>query len=272
MNYTGINMVPGQPGTEFFTTHKQIWWGREEQQIYTGANLDSTAVDSGHTSYTDILRPGLALGQLTASKQLVHWNPYATDGSQKLVGFMDYEQKMEYLGVATDRFIGKVLLGGNVKAGSLLIPGETDYGISGKDFEFLLREQCAGRFLLDDYFTVPYTSFDRIMTAAEITANAVTLTTADNKARFTNTGATADIIVTLPAPKPGLEFEFIPVADFDITLDGPATGEFFVGGSAANTIAIQDFTASTGATNVVRVRAERTAADTYKYVPRPDAQ
>lgn len=270
MDYTGINMVPGQPGTEFFTTHKQIWWGREEQQIYTGANLDSTAVDSGHTSYTDILRPGLALGQLTASKQLVHWNPYATDGSQKLVGFMDYEQKMEYLGVATDRFIGKVLLGGNVKAAALLIPGETDYGISGKDFEFLLREQCAGRFLLDDYFTAPYTSFDRIPTAAEITGGAITLTTADNKARVFNTGATGTITYTLPAPKPGLEFEFVPIANQDMVLDGPATGEFYVAGAAANTITINDFTASS-VTNVVRVRAERTAADTYKYIPRPDA-
>lgn len=268
--YQGIAQLPGPAADEALSQHRQIWWGREEQQIVLGAIIDSATVDSGNSGNTTFLRPGLALGQITATKKMAQWNPYATDGSQFLAGFWMTAQQMEFYGTAIDRFDGCLLAAGNVKAAHLLIPGEANYGISGTDYEFLLREQMVGRYHVDDDLGKITGWKHRDPTAAELTANAGTLTTADHHSRVTNYGEASNFTWTLPAPKPGLEFEFIPLADVDIVLEGPATGEYFVAGAAANSITINDFTASS-ATNVVRVRAERTAADTYKYIPRPDA-
>lgn len=256
LNYGGSNMVPGMPSTELVTDHGQLWWGRHEQIVFAPALIDKDTVDAGNTGYSTILREGLALGRITATGQLTHWNPYATDGSGVLVGFLTNAQPMTYMGAVAERLYN-VIVGGNIKASGIIIPGETDRGISGKSYEFLLRNQAQGRFLFDDDLggMVGWK-------VGELAASA-TITIAQHRTHFTNVGATGAVTATLPAPVPGLEFLFTSVAAQNIVLDGPATGEFFKpSGNGPTLLPANDET--------VHVRAIRTAATpTYQYVVTP---
>lgn len=264
MNYGGLHLVPGH-GTEFLTQEQQIWWGREEQQLFIGGLMDNDTVDAGNST-TTILRPGLALGRRTSDKKLVQWNPLATDGSNWLVGFFNAQMNMSNMGATADRFLGNILVKGNVYASRLLIPGEADYGISGKTYEFLLREQMFGRFLVDDDMNQRMTMKEYTI-AADVTS--LTVTEAMNNTIFvTDVDLAASCTLTLPAPRPGLQFFFVhpsTTAAIALILDGPSTGEFWVAGAAANTISI----AGDNTTGMRRVRAVRTddaATDLYKYV------
>jgi hypothetical protein len=260
LGYDGAFLIPGH-GEEFFTQENQLTWGPPQQQLIVGSVIDSTCVDSGNTSYTNILRPGLALGMLSASQKVVHWNPYATDGSQRLFGFYMGNQNMNLYGVATSRLVGGILVGGNVLATSLIIPGETTAGISGKDYEFLLREQMEGRFNVDDDLGRITGWKVRVPSSAEITAHAVTLTAADHNTWYQNVGETAASTVNLPAPRPGLHFRFSCMVDFNITLDGPATGEFLSAThTTGNTEVIDE-----DDKQIVDVYGIRTTGTTYKY-------
>jgi hypothetical protein len=256
-NYSGRNQVPGMPATELLTQESQIWWGRHEPIVYAGKLLDKDTVDSGNTGNTSILREGLALGLITASDQLTHWNPYATDGSGKFVGFLAIPQEMDYNGTATERLTA-VFVAGQIKASQVVVPGETSKGLAGTDYEFLLREQCAGRFLFDD---------DLGSLAAwktrELPATA-TLTTADHKTHFTNVGASGATTITLPVPVPGLHFRFSSIAAHNITLEGPATGEYFPAANSDVLSAANDETV-----DVYAIRTAATPTYQYKIVPTP---
>ena len=68
----------------------------------TGIMLDSSARDSGNTP-TTTLRPGLALGKITASGKYKEYDPSASDGSEVCVGFLEDERKvLDADGVASD--------------------------------------------------------------------------------------------------------------------------------------------------------------------------
>jgi hypothetical protein len=244
------------PSQELVTEHGQLWWGRHEQLVLAPALIDKDTVDAGNTNYTTLLREGLALGQITSSKQLTHWNPYATDGSQMLFGFLTNAQPMSYMGAVAERLYN-VIVGGNIKASGIIIPGEADRGISGKGYEILLRNQCQGRFLFDDDLggMVAWKT-------GELATN-TTLTIRDHRTHFTNVGASGSVTAILPAPVPGLEFLFTSVAAQNLVLDGPATGEFFKpSGNGPTLLPANDET--------VHVRAVRTATTpTYQYVVTP---
>jgi hypothetical protein len=254
------NLVPGQGGPEYETQSNQVWFGRWDHQVITGGILDKDTVDAGNTDATTLIRHGLALGIISASNQFTHWNPYATDGSHRLAGFyIGPGQAMSLIaGSTVERLIGDILVGGNLYAHRAIIPGETTIGIAGKAYEFLLREQLRGRFMVsDDFFTGGYENWK----VRELTAT-VSLALKDHKTHFTNLGAAGSITVTLPAPVPGLEFMFTNLGAQNIVLEGPATGEYHINGLAADT---DTMTAANEET--VMVKAVRVAATpTYRYI------
>jgi hypothetical protein len=257
INYTGRNLTPGMPSNELLTQENNITWGRLEQAVIVSGVIDKDSVDTGNTADTSILRPGLAVGRIRATGQITHWNPYATDGSQQLVGFLIEAQAMSYMGAASERLVGNILAGGNVKAGSVLIAPEGTIGLTESDYQILLRNQCEGRFLFDDDLGA-YTA----LKTRELTGN-VSLTVADHRTHFTNLGAGGAVTATLPVPLPGLEFIFTSVAAHNIVLEGPATGEYFSpSGNSDTLLPANDET--------VVVRTIRTAATpTYQYVLSP---
>lgn len=254
------NLVPGQGGPEILTQANQIWFGRWDQQHICGGLIDKDTVDAGNTGATGILRTGLALGIIAATNQFTHWNPYATDGSHRLAGFYNGPgQAMALVGTTTaERLIGDVLYAGNVYANRLIIPGETNAGISGKAYEFLLRSQMIGRFQVsDDFYTGGYSNWK----VRELTASA-SATTKDHKTHFTNLGAAGAITLTLPAPVPDLEFMVTNLGAQNITLEGPATGEYHINGAAAD----NDLMTSTNE-ETVHIKAVRVASTpTYRYI------
>lgn len=259
-------LMPGQSGDEYWTQENQIWWGRHDQQVWVQGVIAAAQVDTGNTGYTNILRHGIALGVITASQKFGVWNPYAVDGTHRLVGFLTYnDMLMSQFGVGNtaDRQYGMILTGGNIQSGRIIIPGETTAGISGKSYEFLLREQMIGRYRLDDEHLAGFSNWK----VRELTASA-TATTRDNKTHFTNLGAAGSVTLTLPAPIPGLEFLVSVVAAQNIVLNSTATGQFLNGATsvdndtltAANRETIRVFVVRTAATPTYQYKMERVPA------------
>ncbi len=263
--YGGAYLIPGM-GTEFATQEQQIWYGREEQQHFQGYIADADLADVGNTNYTHIIRPGLAVGVRTTDNKLVAWNPYATTGEQRLFGFFCGQQNMQQFGATADRLLGHILVKGNVYTSRLLIGGETAYGIVDKTYEFLLREQMIGRFMTDDFWQGQHSWKEYSLAAA---TTALTVTTKMNRNIFcTDTALAADCTLTLPAPVPGLEFGFChpnTTAGTELILDGPATGEFWIGGAAANTLTLPGDN-TTGIRYLRAVRVTDTTTDVFAYV------
>lgn len=207
--FTGAYSLPGIAAA-LETVERQFWWGRWENQIWFPGVIAGASRDVGNV-YPDVLRPGLLLGRIAATGRLTPWNPTAVDGSDMLIGVLGYAQKMQRLGADQDRWIGWVMVGGCLKADSLLIPGASDYGIVGHANEFLVRSQAYGRFMFDDMvFGSPFGSWQRVVTK---TAN-YTVQESDNNTLFTTRGATAAVEFTLPVTsRRGLRFGFYNAAD-----------------------------------------------------------
>lgn len=263
-SFQGYSVRPGMLD-ERFTQENNFLWGRWDQCEYVQSIIDKDAVDAGNTPTTQ-LRSGIALGVQTGTGQFIQWNPYATDGSNYLVGFLIDEIDTGWLNGTTKERLSAILVKGNIKADYVLIPGESSLGIDGKTYEFLLREQCAGRFLFDD-------DIGRYTTLKEYTipaaATSLTVTEAMNKTIFvTDSALAATCTLTLPVPRPGLEYYFVhpsTTAGTQLVLDGPGTGEFWVAGAAANSVTLAGDN-TTGMRRVRCVRVTDTTTDVFCYV------
>jgi len=193
--------------------------------------LDKDTVDSGNGTDTTTLRPGLALGILP-NGQLTHWNPLsemitASEGSRDFVGFFVENLDLGYYGSTSERLI-YCLVGGNVKASSIIIPGG-DAGIADAAYEILLREAAGGNFLFDDDLNriiAPKTRYNMnaVATTGEIATAEVTLEVKDHNTDVFLYDATATTALVVPNPIPGLRYRIHPF-DFDITLTATTAGD-----------------------------------------------
>lgn len=261
------NLLPGQGQTEYLTQENEITWGKWFHKQTAMGLVDKDAVDAGNTP-TTILRAGLPLGLQTTSGQLLQWDPYAQDGTNHLFGFYcGPSESMALLSGTTERWIGDILVQGNIQASKIIMPGQASAGLSGKTYEFLLREQMEGRFMPDDEISAGYMQKKEYTIAAATTA--LTVTEAMNRTVFvTDTALAADCTLTLPVPRPGLEYYFVhpsTTATTELILDGPGTGEFWTGGAAANTLTIVGDN-TTGFRTLRAVRVTDTTTDVYCYV------
>lgn len=233
--YYGNHLLPGA-GSRFETVENVIHWGPAHLQQWMGApRISSTARDTGNTDYTTTLRSGLALGRVTDSGSaevgmLIEWDPAATDGSQFLFGFLEKTlQLQDPSGSATDRYTGRVMIGGNVRGDRIVLPGNTTPGLTGAN-AYALTAQMNHRFLLDN--NLPG---NNLMNGAIITkTDDYTVTEADNGADFDNLGATGTVVFTLPdTPKLGLKYKFSDVAGETVTVDSNSSN-IVNGGAAAS--------------------------------------
>jgi hypothetical protein len=263
-SFQGYSLTPGMHD-ERSTIENVFTWGRWDQLEYVQSLIDKDAVDTGNDPDTG-LRAGLALGVLTSTGQFMQWNPYATDGTEYLAGFLIDEIDTGWISGTTKERCSAILVKGNIKADNVIIPGEANKGIVGKTYEFLLREQCAHRFLFDDDLN-RYQVIKEYTLAADVTA--LTVTEAMNNTLFvTDVDQAADVTLTLPAPRPGLVYHFAhtsTTAGTELILDGPATAEFWVGGAVANDIHLAGDNA-TGLRTLRCVRTDDATTDLFKYV------
>ena len=217
------------------TVQNQYWWGRNEQQTFIPATISGAARDAGNT-VTDVLRGGLLLGRVTATGLFKEWNPTGTDGSEVLVAILPAPLKMTDAGSNTDRY-SYVQIRGNLYSDRILIPAAADEGIVGAALEFHVLNQLVDRgFLLDRHIQYgnPQVLRPRYLTAAEITADAITVLTSDHGRTFDLVSADGTTTVTLPAAQVGLTFKVISRAAQTTTI-ALASGTIVVPGNAAAT-------------------------------------
>lgn len=223
--------VPGI-SDEYAYLSKDITWGPSALQIFLPGLLSGAARDSGN-SPTTYLRPGLLLGKITSSGKLVEWSPTATDGSQFIEGILVTDLNAQQLGSNVDRYVG-ILKSGCVKAGSLLIGGEANYGLSGKTSEYVARNLLRGNFMLDDAIHNVSSRYRKVIL---VTADK-TLTAADSGCLFVTNG-TAAVNFTLPAMLEGLEFTFYNAVDYNMTITAaPADTMVAYNDIAADSVAL----------------------------------
>lgn len=173
------------------TYEAEFRWGSEYQGVFTNALIDGSTIDSGN-SPTYELRPGLLLGQVTATGKYKQYSPTASDGSEVASAVLIEGIRMQdFSGVATDRFYA-VLVGGPVQAGKII----------GLD---LHARQQMDKFNFDDLGGIPgnhWYPYKRFVTK---TAN-YTVVASDNFTMFDNIGATGEVDLTLPAIANGYMF------------------------------------------------------------------
>lgn len=258
IQYQGESLVPGILA-ERSTVEAQLYFGRWEQQEWNGGVIVSTTTDAGHTDQTSQLRPGLILGQNTTSEKLVQWDPYATDGSQRIAGFLNHHIDLELYGAAQDRYSNLLFYAGRIKASEILVPGQAAAGLSGKDYEWLVREQLKHRFIFDDDIYGEYTATDSVITD---TTTSLTLTAAQTNTTVSNQGSAAVLGLVLPDPLPGLRYKVLQIGtggtgqDVNVTTVG--AGNDFIDGTEdlGSTVAIDAL--NFGITEFVGVRSTAT--------------
>ena len=198
--------VPGMTA-QYTTITSDILWGRAELQIYESVLLSGAARDAGNTP-TTLLRPGLLLGQVTATKKWKEWNPTGTDGSEFIAGVLLTDISAQLLATNEDRFMGFVLKRGMVKASKLIVPGAASATIVGAALEYVIRNALAKNFLLDDKPQWPMGGYRKIRVVTDDT----TVTAADHLTLFIANKA-GTVTFTLPTMLEGLEFEFTSLTD-----------------------------------------------------------
>lgn len=152
LQYSGYGSPPGNYA-EIEAQERQVWWGTFDyikNFIVGGVIFDSSATDAGNTGNTKTLRGGLTIGFNNTTKKAVPWASGASDGTQKLSAILLHDLSLERHGQNQDKFVGWVLIGGNLKAKELIITGETAPGLVGKTDEAAVRTALANNFLLDD--------------------------------------------------------------------------------------------------------------------------
>jgi len=217
------------------TVQNQFWWGRNEQQTFLSVPFSGAARDAGNT-VTDVLRGGLLMGRVTATGLYKEWNPTGTDGSEVIIGILPAPMKMTEAGSNADRW-GYLMVGGNLYSDRLYVPGQAAEGLVGQAQEFNVVNQLVDRgFKLDKHlqYGSPNNFRPRYLTAAEIAADAVTVTTADHGRTFDLSSADATTTVTLPAAKVGLTFTVVSSAAQTTTI-ALASGTIVLPGNAAAT-------------------------------------
>lgn len=241
------NSMPGiREAVETF--ENVLYAGRYELQLWDSGILLSSETDSGNTDYTDVLRAGLPVGLVRSGAndgKFRVWDLANTDGSQYLHGFLGHNVSTDHLvGGSQDRLV-QVLVGGNLIADNIIVPGETDKGIAGNALEYEIRAQVGSRFNFwgqDDANGSYY--WHKVMQSGWRTVLAktadYTVLDSDHDVLFTNRGDADAINFTLPATaKRGLRFGFMVVADQNVTLTaGTADTLVVFNDAAADSVAL----------------------------------
>jgi hypothetical protein len=211
--------IPGQSSAQ--ETFENVFrWGRDTAGIIQGGQLDTTTIDAGNTP-TSVLRPGLLLGTITSSGNLVHYGANATNGSDVVTGILMNSYRMTDLdGNSVNRFV-YFLAAGPVKASKI-------FGLDEQ-----ARSQMAGRFLFDDRGYVPNAGWTRVTAKPA----GYTVTAADSGTVFTTTGATGAVTFVLPTtPAKGLRYRFLNTVNQNMVIQAASGKLIGLNNAAATTL------------------------------------
>lgn len=244
MTFEGFGGVPGIDDARN-TIESEIQWGGHYPYAFLPLIIDGASVDAGG-SPTTILRPGLLMGKVTATKKAKQWNPAAADGTENILGPLVQAHRSTRYGVASDLWTGWIMVQGRVKSARLIVPGNASASIIGDSNEYTVRGQMRGRFLFDD--EVDKKSFMRSAKAVVAKTANYTVLPADNGTFFSTLGAAGAVTFTLPAPLPGLHYTFFNAVDQNMTVAAAANSQMIAfNDAAANSIAFSTASEKVGA-------------------------
>jgi len=236
-DFTGFAAIPGMDAIRE-NIETVITWGPWEynKAFVVPTLLDGAARDLG-ADPTTLLRPGLLLGMNRTSLKVSEFDPAAADGTQDLFGVLLWDSVSQQLGTDKDRWFGFALVGGNIKASSLIIPGAASTaGIDGKALEHYIRGIASGRYLFDDFYH-QWTGGPTMGGWKAIVDKVAdyTIVEADNGTLFTNLGDADAIEFTLPAiaNSKGQRYGFYAAADFELKVSSAAASDLICFNNAA---------------------------------------
>ena len=179
------------PGTVSTTNERNALLGPITWYLLKGIILKSSASDAGNTPTTEC-RHGLLLGKVAADGFYEHYQPNVATGQEVAEGFLFQSRStIDTDGNAVNR-TAQMVVAGWVRASDLLLLDQQ------------ARAQMFGRFIFDDLPVGNSSGWQRVIAKAE----AYTVTVTDNNTTFTNLGATAKVVFTLPAIAKGLRYRF----------------------------------------------------------------
>ncbi len=218
MYYGGQFGIPGQTEAVYSDSNEFLWGSdATKMRVMTAqAVVSGAARDLGNTP-TSILRAGLVMGQITATKKWKEYDPASTDGSQIPAGVLPVEL------VTVDPLAGTnldkgapIVIAAPVKARNLFILGAAFVGHAA---EFAVRAAFvnSGCFVFDDDPTgILSGRTKRIVTKA---AN-YTVLSADTGTLFH--AITGAVTFTLPTRVEGLVYEFLQTTNNAMIINGGA--------------------------------------------------
>lgn len=242
VNFESSYGVPGITALQEASESDLYWSGDFNNVLLNGQVIDGASRDVGNTGKTTLLRAGLLMGRVRATKKLKEWSPNATDGTETIHGLLLTDVNTQRLNANEDRFYGFIMVGGPVKIERLIVPGTAAIGISGNALEYLILAQLQNRFAFTeiDLASESYTTLNGYKNIIAKTAN-YTVLLADNETLFTNKGAAGAVTFTLPTTAiEGLHYGFFVAADNNLIVAGGTADTLIVfNDAAADSIAFQ---------------------------------
>ncbi len=246
MSLVNQNYAPGM-GDTIETIENTFLTGRLEL-VERGADyLDSTSVDAG-SSPTTLIRGGMILGRVTATRLLKPYSPSATDGTQIPICIL-----LNSVNVFDARS------GANIKTSCSVVWSGRLLSANLINLDENARRLLGTRFSFDDGRST--VSFPVAVVAKSAS---YTVTEADSGTLFTTTGASAAVTFTLPAPKKGLQYRFFSKANQNMVVAGPANSLVALNNLNATSITFSTANQLIGA--CVHIEADETGA---KYLVQP---
>lgn len=209
--------VGGQTNAVFSDVNEFLWGGDASRlKVHNSqAVVDGSARDAGNAP-TSVLRAGLIMGQIAATRKWKQYDPAATDGSEVPAGILNVELVtiMPLEGTNIDKQ-APIVVGAPIKARNLFILGAAFIGHAA---EFAVRSAFvrSGQFIFDDD---PQGFLSGVNRRIALRAANYSVGSEDNGNLFI---ATAAVTFTLPARREGLVYEFMQSANAAMIVNGGA--------------------------------------------------
>lgn len=240
MDIQPYGAMPGT-GTLQASQEAQVWVGRDSSQEFGSIALAAATTDIGNTGTTNLLRPGLVLGKITATGLYRDYGATNTDGSEIALAVL---------------YVGTNMLdsSGNTKITQGFIVAK---GILQPDFLIGLDGQArrqmvqSGKFIFSDNIRGSFAFLGAPMSERTIAATNATLANVtllafstdvlpgDNGKLIMTTGSNTDVNITLPAvTSVGFMVEVLNTANVNLkVLSAEGANIVFDGVASCNSIA-----------------------------------
>lgn len=228
--FTTHRLAPGM-GNAVETFENEFLYATYPPPVKEPSMLLPTALDSGNTPNTRLLRRGLLMAKNRVTGKWAPWTPYTPNATtnnyfQSVDGILD--ETVDMTG-DFDREVPIVKMA-RLRTDRLIVPGTTAIGLHNSPYRYLAARSMAKWLELDGNDLWMH---ENIVYVNDDTEGAFVLTNYPNNSHFIFSGANA-VALTLPAPLPGLEYKFTTLAaTADVTLTAATAGDI-IGATAAD--------------------------------------